>query len=103
MKKANWIDKVSNEDVLNELKENKTLLNTIIKKERDWIGHIIRGEGILMTVLVDAVEGERRRKMERQKLINDIKELIKRAGRATVGDNSGEQNLPTHVMIILYP
>lgn len=31
-----------NEEALNGIEENRTLVNTIIKGKRDWIGHVRR-------------------------------------------------------------
>lgn len=39
-----WIDRVSSEKVLNKMKENRTLFDTVLKRKRNWIGHFIRGE-----------------------------------------------------------
>lgn len=35
MKRTKWVERVSNEEVLKTIKENRTLLNTIIKRERN--------------------------------------------------------------------
>lgn len=55
-----WIYKVSNKEVLIRAKENITHLYLLQKRNRNWIGHIKRWKGILMTILEDTAEGERR-------------------------------------------
>lgn len=43
MDRIKWIDTVSNEEGLIRIKGNRTLSNTILKRKRNWIGHIMRG------------------------------------------------------------
>lgn len=43
MKRIKWMDTVSNKEALNRLKENRTLLDIILKKKEEQTGHIIRG------------------------------------------------------------
>lgn len=38
-----------------------------------WIGHIIKGTGILTTVLQATVEGEKKRRKKRLKVMDDIR------------------------------
>lgn len=53
--------RVSEKEVLNKIKENKTLLDTVLKNKGDWIGRIIGGNGLPTAVLEDTFDGERRR------------------------------------------
>lgn len=68
MKRTMWTDIMSNKDFLNRIKENRTVMDIIIKQKGNWLGHIIiiiiitRGNGILTTVHEGTVKGERRRK-----------------------------------------
>lgn len=58
METLKWIDTVRYEEVLDREKESRTLLYTIMKKERDWIGHIVTGKGTLSTLFKSTVEGK---------------------------------------------
>lgn len=53
--------------VVNRKKENRTLLNTILKRKKDWIGRIIKENGGLTNVLEGIIEGESRRGRRRRK------------------------------------
>lgn len=55
-------DRMNSEEVLNGVKENRPLLDTIYKEDGGLVGHIIRGKGIISIVLKGSVEGKRRRK-----------------------------------------
>lgn len=50
-----------NKEVLNGIKYNGTLLDIIVKRKGDWIGHIIRRKGIQKSVFEGTVEMEVRR------------------------------------------
>ena len=43
-----------NEQVLNRVGEKSTLLNNILRRKANWIGHILRRNGLLH----DAIEGQ---------------------------------------------
>lgn len=62
---------MNNEEVLNKIQEKSTLQDIIMKRKGDWIGHSIRGKGILTTECT--VEGERRRGRKILKFTDDIK------------------------------
>lgn len=70
MKRIIWIDGVCNEGAVDRIKENR---NIIINREGDWMRHICRGKGILITVFEDTVKQERRRRRNRLKLIEGVK------------------------------
>ena len=38
-----WIDKISNEEVLKMVDENRCLMKTVYKRKKNWIGHVLRG------------------------------------------------------------
>ena len=68
-----WVDRVRNEDVLRRVNESRTLLRTIQKRKSVWMGHVIRGNDLLTTVIEGTVEGQRRRGRKRHKLMDDVK------------------------------
>jgi hypothetical protein len=47
-------EKVTNEQVLEYIGENRTLLNNILRRKANWIGHILRSN----CLLYGAIEGE---------------------------------------------
>ena len=53
MEKIKWSEKVTNE-ILDRIGEKKTLLNNILRRKVNWIGHILRRN----CLLDDVIEGQ---------------------------------------------
>ena len=70
--KVKWTDKKTNAEVLNRVKEKKSLLAEIRRRKRRWIGHILRHENMLHTVLEGRTNGKRPRGRKRIKMVDDI-------------------------------
>ena len=45
MEKIKWSEKLTNEQVLDRIGEKRTLLNNILRRKANWIGHILRNDG----------------------------------------------------------
>ena len=56
MEKIKWSDKLTNEKFLQRrpIGENRTLINNILRKKVNWIGHILRRNSLNH----DAIEGQ---------------------------------------------
>ena len=54
MEKIKWSEKVTNEQVLDRVGEKRTLLNNILRRKGNWIGHILRRNCLLH----DPIEGQ---------------------------------------------
>ena len=54
MEKIKWSDKVTNEQVLDRIGEKRTLLNNILRRKANWIGHILRRNCLRH----DAIDGQ---------------------------------------------
>ena len=71
MNKIKWSEKVSNEQVLERIGEKRTLLNNILHRKANWIGHIIN------CLLHDAIEGQmtevKRVRKRRTQLLGDLR------------------------------
>src|SRR3981081_604879 len=50
MRKVSWTEKKSNESVLQEVGE-RCFLETIRRRKKNWIGHALRGEGLMREVM----------------------------------------------------
>lgn len=61
-RRIKWIDRVRNDEVLNRVKGNRTILDRIPNRKGDRVGHVVSGKGILTTVLDGTLEGEEKRK-----------------------------------------
>jgi hypothetical protein len=66
MLKIPWVDRVSNKEVLKRAQEKRVLWNNIVQRRDRLIGHLLRHEGLLKTVIEGTVEGKRCRGRPRQ-------------------------------------
>ena len=75
--KISWVDKVKNEEVLNLLKEKRSIYARIKRHHDRLIGHTLRHEGLAGTILVGIVEGRNRKGRQR---IEYVKQIIDDVG-----------------------
>jgi hypothetical protein len=57
MEKISWTDRVRNEEVLHRVKEERNIVPTIKRRRANWIGHILRRNGLLKHVIERKLEG----------------------------------------------
>ena len=57
--KISWTEHKTNEEVLKTVGEERSLVNTIRRRQKNWIGHILRGDTLLKTVLEGRMEGKK--------------------------------------------
>jgi len=57
MEKISWIDHVRNEEVLLRVKEQRNILHEISERKANWIGHILRRNGLLQRVIKGKIKG----------------------------------------------
>ena len=63
-----------NEEVPAAIGEERSLVEAVVKRKKNWIGHIVRGEGLLKLALEGRMEGNRHRDWSRLGMIDDLKE-----------------------------
>jgi hypothetical protein len=51
MEKISWTDRVRNKEVLHRVKEERNIVHTIKRRKINWIGHILRRNCVLNTLL----------------------------------------------------
>jgi hypothetical protein len=73
MEKISWTERRTNEEVLRIIEERKCLVDTIVKRKKNWIGHIVRGDGLLKLVLEGRMDGKRPRGRRRMGMIDELK------------------------------
>uniref|UniRef100_A0A8D8XRU9 Endonuclease-reverse transcriptase n=1 Tax=Cacopsylla melanoneura TaxID=428564 RepID=A0A8D8XRU9_9HEMI len=54
-----WSDKIRNEEVLKRVGEERTILKTISKRKRSWLGHILRRDCLQRKIMEGKIEGWR--------------------------------------------
>ncbi|KAI5728919.1 hypothetical protein M8J77_006673 [Diaphorina citri] len=67
-----WSDKVRNEEVLRRVGEERTILRTIKKRKRSWLGHILRRDCIQRRIMEGRIEGTRSRGRKKFGMLTDI-------------------------------
>ena len=61
MENISWKDHMTNEYVLDQVKEKRKLLNTILERKKRWLGLILGGESLVKEVIEGRMEGKRGR------------------------------------------
>src|SRR5579863_120853 len=74
MEKVSYKDRKTNEEVLDMVGEKRSLLETIVRRKKNWIGHILRGEGLLKDVIEGRMEGKPTKRRKRIGMIDELKE-----------------------------
>jgi len=62
--RMSWTEHRSNQEVLDMVGENRGLINSIRQRQKNWLGHVLRGDSILCTVLEGKMKGTRRRRAQ---------------------------------------
>ena len=86
LEKIKWDDKITNEEVLRRVDESKCLMKTIWVRKKNWIGHVLRGDGLLKDVLEGRMSGNRRRGRKIEKMLDDLMKGASGDGRKDMGD-----------------
>src|ERR1700733_5801280 len=70
MEKISWTKHVTNEEVLNLVVEKRSLVDIEKTRQRNWIGHLLRGDSLQRDIVEGRLEGKRSRGIPRQKLLD---------------------------------
>src|SRR6218665_573827 len=79
MEKISWRDMKTNEEVLQMVQEERSLMDVIWRGKKNWTGHILRGESLLKEGIEGRMIGKRPRGRKRVGMLN---EFLKEASRA---------------------
>ena len=72
MIKVSWVERITNEEILNRVQEERSIWN-IIKKRRDrMIGHILRHGGLIQMIIERMVQGKRSKGSPRHTYVEQI-------------------------------
>src|SRR6476469_5269152 len=72
MGKVSWMDKRTNEQVLSSINKKRSLIKTIWDRKKNWIGHVVRGDDLMKSVLEGRMEGKGPKGRPRMSMINDV-------------------------------
>ena len=61
MERISWTGHRTNEEVSKKVDEKRTLMDTIRTRQKNWIGHILRGNSLHKEIIEGRMEGKRGR------------------------------------------
>src|ERR1700733_12628244 len=67
MERISWVEHKSNGEVLKQLKEERSLMNTIRTRQKNWIGHVLRSNSLQRDIMEGKMEGRKGRGRPRKK------------------------------------
>ena len=76
-----WTERVTNHRILERMDTTRELLNTIRKRQMQFLGHVLREEGLENLCLTGKIEGRRDRGRQREKYMDGLR-------RATGGEQT---------------
>ena len=76
MLKIAWTEKKTNEEILNEIGIERSLIVTIKKRQLSFFGHMMRKEGLEHLAITGKVEGKRARGRQRNTYVDCLREGI---------------------------
>ena len=82
MQRISWTEHVTNNEVLVQVHEERSLLKTIQRRALSYLGHVLRHDGLVPKILEGRLEGKRRRSRPRN---NFVAQACKRASLETFG------------------
>ena len=89
MMKVSWTERKTNEEVLGMVRQSRQLLEAILNRKKNWMGHVLRGNGLMLEVMEARMEGKRGRGRKRigmlQDLIEETYETLKRKAQNREG------------------
>ena len=72
MNKISWPDKVTIEEVLRRVNEDRQILNSIWQRKHRWIGHVLRHDGLLHEITEGRMRGKPTRGRRRIQMLHDL-------------------------------
>ena len=75
MEKISYMDRITNEEVLRRVQENRSPISNVLKRKANWIGHILRRNGLLHDILEGKMEGGNASRLGRRRIqiLDDLK------------------------------
>jgi hypothetical protein len=78
MMKVKWTERITNEEVLRRVGEERNIMNTLKRRIGRLIGHILRHMGQIKTVLEGEISGKNYRARPRTEYIGKIMKEVKK-------------------------
>ena len=68
--RTSWVDRISDEEVLAKVEEDKQIMKIIQQRQHNWIGHILRYESLLLDIIKGRMKGRPTRGRRRLKILH---------------------------------
>src|ERR1043165_9471561 len=72
MEKVSWTEHMTNEKVLQRVEEKRSLITTLRERQKNWIGHILRGDSLLRDIIEGRMERKRTSGRPRQMMLGGM-------------------------------
>jgi len=73
IEKISWLDKVTIEEVLRRVNEDRQILNSLFwQRKHRWIGHVLRYDGLLHEIIEGRIKGKATRRRRRIQMLHDL-------------------------------
>jgi hypothetical protein len=72
MERISWLDRLTNEEVLERVGEDRKIINIIRRRRGIWMGHALRHEGPINKVLEGKIQGKRGRGRPRNNFVSQL-------------------------------
>ena len=69
--------RISNDEVLTIVNEERCLIETMARRKKNWIEHVLRGDGLLRNVLEGIMVGEKRTGKPSEGMISNLEKAIR--------------------------
>lgn len=92
MERISWTEKITNIEVLRRIQEKRILLTTIENRRGKMVGHLIRHDSFIKTIMEGKIEGKRGRGRPRISYMSQIKEKIAVVSYKEVKETALERN-----------
>ena len=74
MERVSYLDRKTNEEVLSSVGEKRSFTDAILNRKKNWIAHVLRGQGMLKHSIEGRMECKKTRGRPRIGMIDDLKE-----------------------------
>jgi len=72
MLKISWNQKVTNQEVLNIIREERSMISSISQRKHNCIGHVLRHDSILLNRIIEGrIKGKRGKVRKKQQMVVD--------------------------------
>jgi len=69
---VSWTEKKTNEEMLRMTGQNRKLIETVMDRKKNWIGHVLRGDGFMLEITEARMTGKRGRGRKRIGMLDEL-------------------------------